>query len=57
MNLDGTKARLLNAALERYADELRTASEANAAATFDYTHCLHRPWRARCGSVELPPAG
>ncbi len=45
MELSETKARLLDASLEEYADELRSAGEDEAAVTLAYTHSLHRFWR------------
>ena len=55
MNLDERKARVLDAALEQYVEELRAAGEANAAVTLAYTHSLHRSWRAALQMLPLPP--
>ncbi len=54
VNVDEAKARVLDAALEQYADELRTAGEDNAAVTLAYTHSLHRSWRGALRMLPLP---
>jgi ubiquinone/menaquinone biosynthesis C-methylase UbiE len=54
VDLDETKAGALDAALERYADELRAAGEAKAAVTLAYTHSLHRSWRTALRMLPLP---
>lgn len=55
MNLDDTKARLLDATLDEYADELRNAREDTAAVTLAYTHSLHRFWRTVLRMVPVMP--
>lgn len=54
MNLDDTKAGLLDAALDEYADELRRAGEDAAAVTLAYTHSLHRCWRTILRMLPVP---
>jgi ubiquinone/menaquinone biosynthesis C-methylase UbiE len=54
VDLDGTKAAVLDATLTEYADELRSAGEANAAATLGYTHSIHRLWRQAVRMLPLP---
>ncbi|MGO9891921.1 MAG: methyltransferase domain-containing protein [Solirubrobacteraceae bacterium] len=55
MNLDDTKVGLLDAALDEYADELRSAGEVAAAVTLAYTHSLHRFWRTILRMLPVPP--
>jgi ubiquinone/menaquinone biosynthesis C-methylase UbiE len=56
VNVDETKARLLDATLEEYATELRGAGEDVAAVTLAYTHSLHRYWRATLRMLPVSPA-
>jgi ubiquinone/menaquinone biosynthesis C-methylase UbiE len=56
MKLNETKARLLDASLEQYADELRSAGEDEAAVTLAYTHSLHRFWRTALRMLPVRPA-
>jgi Methyltransferase domain len=56
MELNETKARLLDASLEEYADELRSAGEDEAAVTLAYTHSLHRFWRPALRMLPVRPA-
>src|ERR1700749_2893350 len=55
MNLDDTKAGLLDAALDEYVDELRGAGEDTAAVTLAYTHSLHRFWRTIMRMLPVSP--
>ncbi len=55
MNLDDNKALLLDAALDKYVDELRSAGEAIAAVMLAYTHSLHRFWRTILRMLPVPP--
>src|ERR1700733_12835759 len=55
MDLDDTKAGLLDAALDEYADELRRAGEDAAVVTLAYTHSLHRCWRTILRMLPVPP--
>jgi ubiquinone/menaquinone biosynthesis C-methylase UbiE len=55
VNLEETKARLLDATLEAYLDELRSAGEAKAAVTLAYTHSLHRLWRPVLRMLPVAP--
>jgi ubiquinone/menaquinone biosynthesis C-methylase UbiE len=56
MELNEAKARLLDASLDEYADELRRAGEDEAAVTLAYTHSLHRFWRPALRMLPVGPA-
>ena len=46
MQLDVVKQRLLDDALDSYAEELqRDPTDATSAVTLGYTHSIHRSWR------------
>ncbi len=55
MNLDDTKVRLLDAALDAYVEELRSCGEDTAAVTLAYTHSLHRFWRTILRMLPVSP--
>jgi ubiquinone/menaquinone biosynthesis C-methylase UbiE len=55
MNLDENKSRLLDATLDEYVDELRSAHEDNEAVTLAYTHSLHRFWRTVLRMLPVQP--
>ena len=54
MELDATKAALLDTAVEAYTAELRDAGEDDASATLAYTHGVHRLWRQVVRMLPLP---
>jgi ubiquinone/menaquinone biosynthesis C-methylase UbiE len=54
VNLDEAKSRELDAALERYLGELKSAGEDTAAVTLGYTHSLHRFWRPFLRTLSIP---
>jgi ubiquinone/menaquinone biosynthesis C-methylase UbiE len=54
MNLDDTKVRVLDAALDEYVDTLRSAGEDTTAVTLAYTHSLHRFWRTVLRMLPIP---
>lgn len=54
MELDQTKQAVLDATLERYTEELRSAGDDESAITLAYTHSLHRMWRTALRMLPLP---
>lgn len=54
VDLDRTKAGVLDDTLAGYIDELREAGEDNALATLGYTHGIHRIWRQVIQMLPIP---
>lgn len=54
VNLDGTKAEILDEMLAGYVEELRDAGEDYAAVTLAYTHSIHRSWRQALRMLPVP---
>jgi ubiquinone/menaquinone biosynthesis C-methylase UbiE len=55
VDLDASKAGLLDAILAGYADELRQSGDQNATVTLAYTHSLHHSWRTFLRMLPSPP--
>ncbi len=54
MDLDATRAALLDTMLEEYADRLRELGEEDCAVTLAYTHGVHRVWRQVIQMLPIP---
>ena len=54
MNVDETKAVMLDRVLSEYEEELRRSGDETAAVTLAYTHSLHRPWRTALRMLPVP---
>jgi ubiquinone/menaquinone biosynthesis C-methylase UbiE len=55
VDLDPGKQATLDAVLEAYTQELRTAGDDESAVTLAYTHSLHRMWRIALRMLPLAP--
>jgi ubiquinone/menaquinone biosynthesis C-methylase UbiE len=55
VELDLAKQTALDAILETYTQELRTAGDDESAVTLAYTHSLHRMWRTALRMLPLAP--
>jgi ubiquinone/menaquinone biosynthesis C-methylase UbiE len=55
VDLDPGKQATLDAVLEAYTHELRTAGDSESAVTLAYTHSLHRMWRIALRMLPLAP--
>jgi ubiquinone/menaquinone biosynthesis C-methylase UbiE len=54
VELDQNKQGLLDATLEAFTEELRSARDDESAVTLAYTHSLHRIWRTALRMLPLP---
>jgi ubiquinone/menaquinone biosynthesis C-methylase UbiE len=54
VDLDPTKAGLLDATLAEFVEDLRSVEEDNAVATLGYTHSIHREWRQVLRMLPIP---
>lgn len=54
VDLDPTKAGVLDATLAEFVEDLRSLQEDNAVATLGYTHSIHREWRQVLRMLPVP---
>jgi len=54
VEVDPTKAGVLDATLAEFVEDLRSAGQDNAVATLGYTHSIHREWRQVLRMLPVP---